>query len=255
LKSTAVTREFGDAQALGYTRVFAHLREQLLSGSVRPGDRLASERELALALGVSRPVLREALRALAMIGAVEILHGVGTIVRRPDVSVLGEFFTFVLAQQSELVDDVVQARIAIECQAIRLACSRATLADMEALRRALDRIHATIEDPDAGAEADFAFHAALVRASHSETLICLYQAMEELLRRSHRDRRELVRRSPDIKRYLAQDHARIFDAIAAGVPQDADDVLRRHFAIGDEYRRQAVLDTTALQPATGRSNV
>ena len=238
---SANVREFDDAQAQGYTRVLAHLREQVLSGSLRPGDRLASERELALELGVSRPMLREALRALAMIGAVESVHGVGTIIRRPDVSVLGEFFTFALAQGSELVDDVMQARVAIECQAIRLACVHATLADMEALRRALDRICATIDDPRAGAEADFAFHAALVRASHSDTLMCLYHAMDEPMRRCHRERRDLVRRYPDIKRYLAQDHARVFDAIAARAPEAADAALRRHFAIGDEY------------PASGRA--
>lgn len=243
-----------EAPNQGFDRVFAFLREQFLAGTIRPGDRLTPERELALQLGVSRPVLREALRALAMIGAVEILHGVGTIVRRPDVSVLGEFFSFAMAQQGELVDDVMQARIAIECQAIRLGCQRATLDDMERLRRALDRITTTLDDPAEGAAADYAFHDALVQSAHSETLLCLYQAMAELLRKSHRERRDLVRRYADIKDYLAQDHARIFHALAVGDPQAADDVLRRHFAIGDEYRRQAVLATASFPPSTGNAN-
>ena len=229
-----------EAASSGLDRVLAFLREQFLDGTVRPGDRLAPERELSLQLGVSRPVLREALRALAMIGVVEIRRGVGTVVRRPDVSALGDFFAFALAQRPELGEDVMEARIAIECQAIRLACARATLADLERLRAALDRIHATIEDPETGAAADHAFHTALVCAGHSETLVCLYQAMTDLLARSHRDRRDLVRRYPDIRSTLAEDHAGIFAAVVARDQAGADRALRQHFVIGDEYRKAAL---------------
>ena len=150
----------------GFDEVFAYLRAYLLSGSIQPGDCLMAERELSAQLGVSRPVLREALRALAMLGVVEIRQGSGIIVRRPDVSVLGEFFAFALAQQSDIVDDVIEARIAIESQAARLFCRRATDADRGRLRAALDQIVATIEDPVAGGKADFAFHLCLVEGAH-----------------------------------------------------------------------------------------
>lgn len=224
----------------GFDKVVAFLREGMLDGTIRAGDRLASERELTLRLGVSRPILREALRAMAMIGVVEIRERIGTIVRRPDVSVLGDFFTFALAQQSEMVDDVMQARIAIECQAIRLACRRAGVSDFERLREALDRIVATIDDPDGGGQADFDFHSAIVRAGKSDTLTTLHQAMGELLKRSHRERRELVRVFDELKSYLIEDHGRIFQAIMARDEDKADLVLRNHFRIGDEYRQRAL---------------
>ena len=110
----------------GTERVLSFFREQLLSGALKEGDRLLGERELCLALGVSRPVLREALRSLANYGLLDIRHGKGAFVRKADIAVLGDFLTFCLAQQPDMVDDIMQARIAIECQAIRLACSRAT---------------------------------------------------------------------------------------------------------------------------------
>ena len=66
-----LTRDPDDAPG-GYAKVFAFLREQLLSGALKTGDRLLPERDLSALLGVGRPVLREALRALAMLGAVEI---------------------------------------------------------------------------------------------------------------------------------------------------------------------------------------
>ena len=174
-----------DTGAGGFEKVFSFLRQELVEGRLAPGDRLMSERDLAVQLGVSRPMLREALRSLAVLGVVEIRHGVGTIVRRPDVSVLGDFFAFAAASHANLIDDVMQARIAIECQAIRLGCQRATLFDFEQLSSALQRIVETIDDAQSGGLADHAFHSALVTAGHSDTLTTLYKAMQELLTRSH----------------------------------------------------------------------
>jgi GntR family transcriptional regulator, transcriptional repressor for pyruvate dehydrogenase complex len=225
----------------GFQKVFAFLRDRLIAGSLKPGDRLVSERELATQLGVSRPLVREALRALTMLGIVEIRDRIGTVVTRPDVSVLNDFFTFALAQQADMVDDVMQARIAIECQAIRLACERASIADFERLQRALAKISETIDEADTGGMADFEFHGAIVLASHSETLAVLHNSMAGLLTHSHRSRRELVQAFPSMKTYLIDDHKRIFDAIVARDPERADTTLRRHFAIGDEYRRRAVV--------------
>ncbi len=239
METSVITRS-EETSNKGVDKVFAFLREQFLADAIQPGDRLTPERELCLQLGVSRPVLREALRALSMLGVVDILHGVGTIARRPNISVPGEFFAFALAQQTDMADDVLQARIAIECQAIRLPCVRATLADLERLRAALETVRTTIDDEAAGAVADYESHDALVRASHSPTLLCMYQALAPLLHRSHRERRSLVRRYADIKAYVTQDHARIFAAVVARDEARADATLRKHFAIGDEHRRRVV---------------
>ena len=223
-----------------FRSVYAALRDHLLSGAVKTGEKLLAERELAIQLGVSRPMLREALRALAVLGVVEVRQGAGTVVRRPDVSMLGDFFAFTAHHHEALVDDVMQARIAIECQAIRLACTRAGMAGLEELRSALDGIIATIDNPEAGGLADHAFHSALVGMAHSETLATLYAAIANLLLRSHGDRRASVFGTPDGRTYLIDHHRLILEAVVAGDPDRADKVLREHFAIGDEYRRRNV---------------
>lgn len=74
----------------GTEKVLSFFREQLLSGALKVGDRLLGERELCLALGVSRPVLREALRSLANLGFLDIRHGKGAFVRKADVGVFGD---------------------------------------------------------------------------------------------------------------------------------------------------------------------
>ncbi|MBT2323364.1 FadR family transcriptional regulator [Variovorax paradoxus] len=244
IQAPSITRT-QEAEGTGFAKVFAFLRDKLLEGSIRSGDRLVAERELALQLGVSRPIVREALRALSMMGVVEIRERVGTIVRKPDVSVLGDFFAFSMAQQADIVDDVMQARIAIEVQAVRLACRHASTSDLERIAAAVDRIEATVDDSDEGSRADYEFHTALVRASRSETLMQLYAAMSTLLMRSHHERRDVVGGDPAVKQYLVEDHSRIFQALVSRDEDLADQVLRKHFSIGDEYRRKAATGPAA----------
>ena len=167
------------------------------------------------------------------------------LVRQPDVSVLGDFFAYSLAQQKGVIEDVMQARIAIECQAIRLACRRATGADFDSLEHALGRIEATIADPVAGSVADHDFHVALVRAAKSDTLASLYAAMAGILTRSHRDRRATVDVDAALKKHLITDHRRIYDAVVARDEEAADRLLRDHFRIGDKYRQRATLEPAA----------
>lgn len=239
----ALTRD-DEPEAKGYEKVFAFVREQLLSGQLKAGDRLLPERELATRLGVSRPVIREVLRGLAAIGVIEVRHGSGSVVRRPGFSELGDFFTLMLAQQSEVVDDVMEARIAIERQAIRLACSRATPADILALRQALQRIEVTVRDPQVGGDADFAFHAAMIAAAHAPTLASLHAAIAVLLKRSHYERRESIIDLAGIDAYLVEHHRELLDAVVARNADAADRLLMQHFEIGSQFQRRAAAEGT-----------
>jgi DNA-binding FadR family transcriptional regulator len=238
-ESKSIRRQPQEAGA--HNRVAAFLRDQLLSGDLKAGDCLLPERELAAHLNVSRPVLREALRALAMIGAVEIRHGVGTIVKRPDASALGDIFSFMLAHQSDVIGDIMEARKAIEHHAIRLACQRATEQDFEKLANALGTIIDTINEPEAGGLADFRFHEVIVNASHSPTLVTIYASISQLMMRSHLERREKIIQVEGIQEFLIDDHRRILEALAARDRVLADDLLNRHFEIGADFRRRASL--------------
>ena len=240
--STELTRA-EEPEAKGYEKVFAFVREQLLCGQLKAGDRLLPERELATRLGVSRPVIREVLRGLAAIGVIEIRHGSGSFVRRPGFAELGDLFTMMLAQQTEIVEDIMEARIAIERQAIRLACARATAADLLLLRQALQRIEDTVDDPAVGGDADFAFHAALISAAHAPTLASLHAAIAVLLQRSHFERRERITNLKGIDAYLIEHHRQLLDAVVARDAEKADRLLMHHFEIGSEFQRQAAAES------------
>ncbi|HSH90962.1 MAG TPA: FCD domain-containing protein, partial [Ramlibacter sp.] len=199
------------------------------------------ERDLATALGVSRPVIREALRALATLGALEIRRGYGTVVREPDFTALADYFSLVLAQQAGAVDDVMQARIAIERQAIRLACSRALTPDLERLSQALQSIKETIDDPVRGGAADFHFHSMIVGAAHSPALSSVYGAVAKLLQQSHMERRQVIANTPQIDSYLIDHHEAIMLAIRRKNASEADALLAEHFEIGANLRADAAV--------------
>jgi DNA-binding FadR family transcriptional regulator len=237
-----------DTNQDGYDRVLSFLRDQLVTGRLKTGDRLLPERDLASALGVSRPVIREALTALSTLGAVEIRRGYGTVVREPNFTALADYFSLVLAQQAGAVDDVMQARIAIERQAIRLACSRALAPDLERLSQALQAIKETIADPVRGGEADFHFHTMIVEASHSPALSSVYAAVAKLLQESHMERRQVIANVPDVDAYLIGHHEAILVAIRRKNPSEADALLTEHFEIGANLREDA-----SVGDAQGRS--
>ena len=221
-------------------RVVEHVKARLLSGDLVPGDRLPPERDLAAAIGVSRTSLREGLRALALIGLVDIRHGQGTSVREPDTKILRDITTLTLAHLPNALSDAMQARIAIECQAIRLACEKAADVEIAQVEKKLDAIVSTLDDPVAGGQADYEFHSMIVSASHCQPLITLYSAIIDLLKPLHVERRRTVIDIEGIQSYLVEAHREIYLALVQRDPDAADRQLRSHFTIGEEFRRKGV---------------
>lgn len=154
-------------------------------GRRKPGEKLPNELELARALGVSRATLREALRALTTQGVLEVRRGRGTFVS-PRVEEINDYGFRGLDQVRGEMRDLFELRAIFEPQAARLACQRATPEELEeilAQGRAVDRRIRAGEDRT---QADRAFHAAIVRATHNQFMMRLLpminQAVETAIR-------------------------------------------------------------------------
>jgi DNA-binding FadR family transcriptional regulator len=157
-------------------------------------------------------------------------------VREPNFEALSDYFGLVLAQRAGAIDDVVQARIAIERQSIRLACARATTEDHDKLSNALQAIKETIDDPVKGGAADFHFHTVIVESAHSPALLSVYAAVSKLLQKSHLERRQMIANLPDVDAYLVDHHEAIILAIRRKNAIEADAMLTEHFEIGANLR-------------------
>ncbi len=210
--------------------VIDRLREQISSGAWPVDTRIPPEPELVEALGVGRGTVREAVRALAHAGLLEVRRGDGTYVRaRSELS-------GALRREIETTthDHVQEVRRAIEVEAARLAAARRTEADLEACQTALAaRDAAARRGAGAGAgtatadstwidewvEADARFHEALVAAAGNPLLLDLYLEIGSALRSVLRDRAA----RPDFDRFLVAGHGALLDAVRAG---DAEAAVR-----------------------------
>lgn len=158
-------------------QVIAQLRESVSSGEWPVGTRIPTESALVDALGVGRNTLREAVRALAHGGILEVRQGDGTYVRATS-EVSGALRRLC---GSEL-RDVLEVRRCLEVEGARLAAAARTESDLAEIRELLARRDVLdLNRHDAFVTADAAFHFAVVRASHNAVLTELYRGLTEVI--------------------------------------------------------------------------
>ena len=158
------------------------MRELLGSDEWPVGTKIPPEPALAAALGVSRNTVREAVRALAHTGVLDVRRGDGTYVAAPN-----EVAALVRQQLARTeLRHVLEVRHAIETHAAMLAAARRTAADLRALKQALARRARALSSGDGAAfvEADAAFHSRVLVAAHNPLLRELYGGFEDNLRTS-----------------------------------------------------------------------
>ncbi len=150
------------------------LRGEILSGRLRPGTRLPSERELSLALGVNRLTLRSSLARLEALGLITTRHGAGTIVaswrERAGLEMLGTLVRGLkLADPAwhELVRSALEIRRILAAEAVALAADRHTPEDLEAIEACAEVLREHDDDPVAFARADLAFMRAVCKAARN----------------------------------------------------------------------------------------
>src|ERR1700739_4799003 len=124
-----------------FEEICERIREQLALGVLKPGDKLPPERDLAQQLGVSRNVLREALRSLEMAGILKLRKGVkgGAFIREGDTSRMNEVMRDMLSLGTISVRELSEARINVIDLVVRLACVNARQRDFEALEANIER--------------------------------------------------------------------------------------------------------------------
>lgn len=153
-----------------------HLESEVVPRVVQTGSSLPSERSLSETLGVSRSLVREVLRGLEQRGLVEILPGKGVFPRVPNADEAARIIRRTCVADGVGVDDLIEARIALEGRAALLAAQRCTPDEVTALTLALaDRDRS--RDFVTQAAATVAFHALVVRCTESRVLIALHGSL------------------------------------------------------------------------------
>jgi len=203
------------------------IRQMIVSGSLRPGDRLPKENDLAAQLGLSRSSLREAVRALSLVRVLEVRQGDGTYVTSLEPDLLLESTRFLAHLFSEkTVLELFEVRRLLEPAAAALAAVRMDEAALALVRQELERMIAA-ETVEELVEADAAFHAVIARASGNAVLKSL---LDTLSTRTMRTRIWRGWKDEDTLQTSRADHSRIYDALVRRDPELARTMAAAHVA-------------------------
>ncbi|HLX19439.1 MAG TPA: FadR/GntR family transcriptional regulator [Gaiellaceae bacterium] len=212
------------------------IRELIASGQWGPGTRLPREADLAKQLGLSRNSLREAVRALSLARVLEVRQGDGTYVSSLEPGELLEptlSATHLLRGRTVL--ELFEVRRMLEPEAAAMAAQRADAEVIGALRRELDRMVAAGDRAEELVKADAAFHDVIARAPGNGVLQALLRSLSTSTVRARLWHGLADRGALDLAR---DEHARIYDAIAAGDADVARAATLLHIVTNETWLRE-----------------
>jgi GntR family transcriptional repressor for pyruvate dehydrogenase complex len=206
-------------------RIARQILTLIASEEIRPGDRLPSERDLATLLGVSRPSVREAVKALEAQGRLHVRHGQGVFVAAPQSQ---EDLRDALAQHEVTLGELFAMREVLEVPAAEWAAAAGHHVRIDAASAALDKLNSasSLDPPDFTVlrELDAAFHMRLVEAADNRFLRQTLGVLQEMLATGM----ETTLLIPGRLAKSRAEHERILDAVRRGDSAAARNAARRH---------------------------
>lgn len=208
-------------------RVTQELLDSIVEGRLRSGQKLPSERDLSEQFGVSRTVIREAVRGLEAKGVVEVRSGRGLQVASVTSAQVTETFDlFVRGQQIKdevKPENISEVREMLELRIVELACARATESDMKQIEDAYLSIEGAASAEEA-AEGDSLFHLAIAKATHNALLVTLLESVNATIRNV---RLESLQR-PGRKTEAQEQHKKVLERLLERDPVGAVDAMGFH---------------------------
>jgi GntR family transcriptional repressor for pyruvate dehydrogenase complex len=210
-----------------YESIVKQIQKLITSGTLQPGDKLPPERELAEELGVSRTSIREALRALEMMGYLESRVGVGggTYIKEVTFSNIISPFSEALLQHDEFIVELLEVRLVLEIEVVRLAAVRRDEEHIRKLDEAIRRMEQDISENGTGLNADNDFHAILADAANNRVLHEFVRLCGDLL---EVEREEHLRTRAEEPRRALEQHRQILEAVRRQDSEDAQRLMEDH---------------------------
>lgn len=168
-----------------FEAICSQVRGQLAAGTLRPGDKLPAERDLALQCGSSRTAVREALRSLEIAGIIELRKGVkgGAFIREGDPAVVTRSFGDMVHLGRISIESLTESRAVLLDAVLRLACERAVEADLIALEHSIDRTEELTRQQryDERRLQLVNFYRLLAQATRNEVMVIIVDAVTDIL--------------------------------------------------------------------------
>ncbi len=218
-------------------QISARLLSLIKERSLRPGDKLPPERELAAMMEVSRPSLREALQALSILNVIEIRQGNGTYVTSLEPGLLVEHLDFVFSLDDSTFLELLEARKILEVGIVVLAAQRITDDEIAGLEACLAKAHESVEDYQAFLQADLELHERIAEAARNPILTRIMATVSQLGIASRRRTVEI----PGVPEQVLVDHRAIVVALKTRDPEAARQAMLQHLNNVEQYLRKVII--------------
>ena len=222
------------------TTLTASAFEQLISyvvkGEWKAGDRIPPERDLCQQLGIARTSLREALKAMELVGMLDSRVGDGTFVcPRSEFLSRPLLWAFTGTDHAEL-RDIMEARELLERDLASLAARRASDAELDKIKATIERMRESVANGESTLEADMAFHLAIAEAAHNEVLRNAVQLLRNLMKQWL----VLKLMIPQVPQHVLEEHEVIYAAIQTRDPEAARNAMETHLQTTAHLLEQVV---------------
>ena len=164
--------------------VMQEILSSIVSGELKPGDKLPPERELTKMFGVGRSTVREATSALVLMGCLEVTQGRGTFLKKDFQPARPFSMKLSDIQAAANIFDLIEMREILECNAVKLAARRADANHIRKIKEALSKMKEAVQDIQRFSDCDFDFHVSLARATGNEMI---HEMMTWLVQKVHKE--------------------------------------------------------------------
>jgi GntR family transcriptional regulator, transcriptional repressor for pyruvate dehydrogenase complex len=208
-------------------QVFDQIRELIFRGKLKPGEKMMTERELAQAMGVSRTTIRDAIQRLATMGLITQKQGQGTFVKEYEDNLQSPLMQAIKAQNISM-DNLLEVRMGLECNAASLAALRADESDIVSMSQSVEEMQQEVKSGRLGTQADTSFHMAIAYAAKNPLHILIMRNFYDYLHHNIRENLESLYAIPENTRIIMKQHEEILKAIKERNPDNAYAAMKTH---------------------------
>lgn len=210
--------------------------KQMINGDLHPGSKLPIESELAKEFGVSRVTLREAFKKLSLMGLIDIQQGHGTYVCEVSPNSFMQPLLPLLILNKKNMDELYDARLIIECGAVKLVAERRSVDDIIKLSEYLHRMEESLnsysnENKEIYALSDFNFHQSILHATNNFYLINIFETIYSILITGINKTSQM----PSARKASIIEHEQILSAIKDMNPQLAESLMYNHLVNAKKF--------------------
>lgn len=231
-KRSHMFKEIGEERP--FNGILKQIIENIQSGKLKPGAALPAERTMAETMGVSRAVLREALRALELLGILKSVPGGGNYITEDlETWLIGPLSVLFQLNNGRLRQNQ-QLRAALERENAILAARKCTPLDAAELWMIVARLEAAEDEKERG-QLDKELHQKIARIADNPMIFSVLSAADKLTENIISGTREYIMRKNQSSSVVDEQHHRLVEAIIKGNPQEAEKCMSGHMVTVEEY--------------------